>query len=498
VVFFNRKGHMNSKLSKIVSLATLVVTLAGARQAIAQSAPASKAPPATLAGTPAAKPWTGDFDGMVKRRLIRILTPYSKTHYFIDRGVQRGLVFDAGTMLEAALNKKLKTGLTDHLNVVCVPTTRDELYQALVDGRGDIVAAPVTITPERQKLVDFTAPTWKGVKEVLVTGPGASIVTTADDLSGKIVSVRVPSIYAESLDALNVSLKQRGKAPVAIKTLPGSLEDEDILEMVNAGLVKATVVQDFTAKFWKQVLPAITVHETITLREGADLGWVVRKNSPKLLAELNPLVVATSAGTAARNMALRKYLQSTKFVKNATADAEIKKFRSLVELFRKYGQEYDMDFLLMVAQGYQESQLDNNAKSRVGAIGVMQIMPATGKELKVGDIRQVEANINGGVKYMRKLIDTYFPGDEMSRLDKGLMAFASYNAGPGRIRSLPKEAERQGLNPNVWFNNVERVVAEKVGRETVNYVSNIYKYYVAYTLTMEELKVKTAAKASVK
>ena len=497
-MFFKRKGHMNSKLSKIVSLATLVVTLTGARQAIAQSAPASKPPSVTLAGTPAAKSWTGDFDGMVKRRLIRILTPYSKTHYFIDRGVQRGLVFDAGTMLEAALNKKLKTGLTDHLYVVCVPTTRDELYQALVDGRGDIVAAPVTITPERQKLVDFTAPTWKGVKEVLVTGPGASIVTTADDLSGKIVSVRVPSIYAESLEALNVSLKQRGKAPVAIKALPGSLEDEDILEMVNAGLVKATVVQDFTARFWKQVLPSITVHDAITLREGADLGWVVRKNSPKLLAELNPLVVATSAGTAARNMALRKYLQSTKFVKNATADAEIAKFRSLVELFRRYGQQYDMDFLLMVAQGYQESQLDNNAKSHVGAIGVMQIMPATGKELKVGDIRQVEANINGGVKYMRKLIDTYFPGDEMTRLDKGLMAFASYNAGPARIRSLRKEAERQGLNPNVWFNNVERVVAEKVGRETVNYVSNIYKYYVAYTLTMEELKVKTAAKASVK
>ena len=152
----------------------------------------------------------------------------------------------------------------------------------------------------------------------------------------------------------------------------------------------------------------------------------------------------------------------------------------------------------MLAQGYQESQLNNNAKSRVGAIGVMQIMPATGKELKVGDIRKVEANINGGVKYMRKLIDTYFPGDEVAPLDKGLMAFASYNAGPARIRTLRKEAETRGLNPNVWFNNVERVVAEKVGRETVNYVSNIYKYYVAYTLAMEELKVKTAARESVK
>ncbi len=443
------------------------------------------------------KPWTGDLDGMAKRRMIRILTPYSKTHYFIDRGVQRGLVYDAGIMLETELNKKLKAGLDTKIFVVFVPTSRDELYQSLIDGRGDIIAAPITITPERQKLVDFTTPTWRGVTEVLVTGPGASIVTTRDDLSGKIVGVRVPSIYAESLEALNVSLKQRGKAPVVIKALPPSLEDEDILEMVNAGLVKATVVQDFTARFWKQVLPAVTVHDTIALREGADLGWVVRKGSPKLLAELNPLVVATSAGTAARNMALRKYLQSTKFVKNATSDAEIAKFNALVEVFRKYGQQYDMDFLLMVAQGYQESRLDQRAKSRVGAIGVMQIMPATGAELKVGDIKKTEANINGGVKYMRKMIDTYFPGDEIDRLNKGLFAFASYNAGPGKIRSLRKEAERRGLNPNVWFNNVERVVAEKVGRETITYVSNIYKYYVAYTLTMEELKEKEKAAAKV-
>ena len=464
----------------------------------AQTAPAKAPAQARAASALHVKPWTGDLDGMAQRRMIRILTPYSKTHYFIDRGVQRGLVYDAGIKLEAALSKKRKTGPDTKIHVVFVPTSRDELYQSLIDGRGDIIAAPITITPERQRLVDFTTPTWRGVTEVLVTGPGASIVSTRDDLSGKIVGVRVPSIYAESLEALNVSLKQRGKAPVAIKALPPSLEDEDILEMVNAGLVKATVVDDFTARFWKQVLPALTVHETITLREGADLGWVVRKGSPKLLAELNPLVVATSAGTAARNMALRKYLQSTKFVKNATSDAEIAKFNALVEIFRKYGQQYDMDFLLMVAQGYQESRLDHRAKSRVGAIGVMQIMPATGKELKVGDIKKIEANINGGVKYIRKMIDTYFAGNEIDRLNKGLFAFASYNAGPAKIRSLRQEAERRGLNPNVWFNNVERVVAEEVGRETITYVSNIYKYFVAYTLTMEELREKEKAAARVR
>jgi membrane-bound lytic murein transglycosylase MltF len=211
---------------------------------------------------------------------------------------------------------------------------------------------------------------------------------------------------------------------------------------------------------------------------------------------MNPLILANREGTLFGNTITRKYLQNVKYVKNATNEAEMKKFRSLIEIFRKYGKTYDMDFLLMMAQGYQESRLDHTAKSHVGAVGVMQIMPATGKELAVGDIKQLEPNINGGVKYMRKLMDTYFKDDQIDPLNKGLMTFASYNAGPGKIRQLRRETAARGLNPNIWFNNVERVVAEKIGRETCTYVSNIYKYYVAYKLTVEELAARDAARQS--
>ena len=116
----------------------------------------------------------------------------------------------------------------------------------------------------------------------------------------------------------------------------------------------------------------------------------------------------------------------------------------------------------------------------------MQVMPATGQELKVGDIRQLEPNIHAGVKYMRFMIDQYFDNEPMDRLNKGLFAFAAYNCGPGRVRSLRKEAAKRGLDPNMWFNNVEIVASEKIGRETVTYVSNIYKYYVAYKLITED------------
>jgi membrane-bound lytic murein transglycosylase MltF len=157
-----------------------------------------------------------------------------------------------------------------------------------------------------------------------------------------------------------------------------------------------------------------------------------------------------------------------------------------VDLFKKYGDKYDVDYVLMMAQGYQESQLDQAAKSHVGAIGVMQVMPATGKELNVGDIKQTEANVHAGVKYIRFMVDQYFANEPMDRLNKGLFAFAAYNCGPARVRQLRKEAQTKGLNPNIWFNNVERIAGERVGRETVTYVSNIYKYYIAYTLTLEE------------
>jgi membrane-bound lytic murein transglycosylase MltF len=181
-------------------------------------------------------------------------------------------------------------------------------------------------------------------------------------------------------------------------------------------------------------------------------------------------------------------------VKGAGADTSRQRFTALVAMFRKYGAEYNIDWMLMAAQGYQESRLDQNAKSHVGAIGVMQVMPDTGKDLKVGDITQVDANIHAGVKFIRQMIDTNFAKEPMDEVNKVLFAFAAYNAGPGRVRQLRREASARGLDPNVWFDNVERIASERIGRETVTYVSNIYKYYVTYLLIQGEYMQRRAIK----
>ena len=441
------------------------------------------------------QPFTGDFEAMAARRVLRVAVTFNRTYYFVDKGAQRGLAYEYLTVFEDQLNQKRKTGnLKIHL--VFVPMSRDQLLPSLTQGKVDMVVAQLTVTPARQAVVDFTQPTRRNVAEVLVTGPGAPAVTSADELSGREVFARKTSSYYESLVSLNERLKAAGKAPVTIRPASEHLEDDDLLEMVNAGLLPAIVVDDYLAHFWKQVFPRVTVHDTVTLRTGSDLAVAIRKNSPQLAAELNAFIARQGLDTSLGAILNKRYLHSTKFVKNATSDEERRKFETLIATFRKYGERYSFDYLLMAAQGYQESRLDQQAKSSVGAIGVMQLMPETGREQKVGDVRQIDPNIHAGVKYMRFIRDAFFEKEPMTPLDKGLFTFAAYNAGPGRIRQLRQEAARRGLNPNVWFGNVERIASERIGRETVTYVSNIYKYYVAYRLLQEQRLRKTAAGGS--
>jgi membrane-bound lytic murein transglycosylase MltF len=486
----------------IFAFAFLAGTLAFAAEVKPPAQP-SQREDLTIQADEVMKPWTGDLDGMIERGFIRVLAVYSKTFYFVDKGVQRGVTHDFFRQFEEDLNKKLAQQgklKQKHLKVrvVLVPVTRGDLLQALVDGKGDIAASNLTITPERQKLVDFSLPVVSNVSEVVVSGAASPAVNSVDDLSGKEVFVRKSSSYYQSLVALNQRLAAQKKPGVILKLAPETLEDEDLIEMLNAGLIPLIVVDKHKADFWKQVFPKITVHDDVAVRTGGDVGVAIRKGSPQLKAVVDDFVTRHAKGTTVGNTILKRYLKSAKYVKDAASESERKKFLALIDFFRKYGDRYDVDWLLMAAQGYQESQLNQDAKSHVGAIGVMQIMPATGKDLKVGDIKQVEANIHGGIKYMRWMIDNYYGKEPMTKLDKALFAFASYNAGAGRISQLRKEAARRGLDPNVWFRNVEYVAAEKIGAETVTYVSNIYKYYIAYNLLMEAREAREQAAKALK
>jgi membrane-bound lytic murein transglycosylase MltF len=157
-------------------------------------------------------------------------------------------------------------------------------------------------------------------------------------------------------------------------------------------------------------------------------------------------------------------------------------------IFEIYGDRYGFDFLMVAAQGYQESRLDQSARSAAGAIGIMQLLPSTAADSNVGipDISRAEANIHAGVKYLDFIRNRYFSDPEMDRFNQTMFAFAAYNAGPARVRKLRQKAAQQGYNPNIWFDNVEVIAARDIGSETVQYVANILKYYIAYRLTAQQ------------
>ena len=433
--------------------------------------------------------WLGDLDGIRQRRMLRVLVVYSKTFFFIDKGTPRGLNHDGMIALEKSLNRRLKTGKRSHIRFVFIPVRHDELLPALLDGRGDLAVANLTVTPGRQAHVDFSDPYLRNVRELVVTGPGSEAIAALDDLAGRQVFVRPTSSYYEHLVELNRTFKERGLKPVRLVPTPPQLEEEDLLEMVNAGIIPITVADSHIVEFWAQLFDGITVHENIAVNEGGTIALALRKDCPQLKHVLNECLNSGKASDTV-NMLLRTYLKSTRWVKNAASEKEMQKFRQTVELFKKYGDRYQFDYLLLAAQGYQESGLNQSVQSPVGAIGIMQVMPATGRELGVGDIGLIEPNIHAGTKYMRRLMDEYFGDASFDELNRNLFAFAAYNAGPNRIARLRKTAEARGYDPNVWFDNVEHVVAEKVGQEPVRYVGNIFKYYVAYKLA-EEQRAKT-------
>jgi len=441
------------------------------------------------------RPWFGDFDAMLERRRIRVVLPYSRTLYYNDKGRERGITVELVRDFEQYLNRKYAKRLRKRpLTIYVIPATRDVLIGDVAKGLADIAAGNLTETPTRLRRVDFVAPRDRGpVRELVVTGPSSPVIANRDDLAGKRVHVRKASSYYTSLVALNQRFRQEHKARMTLRVVSDALEDEDLMEMLNAGLVELLVVDDWKAKLWARVLPRIKVTD-VAVSDAGYIGWAIRKGSPGLAREINEFYHKWAKKTGAIEFRIVQYQQRIRQISNANATGAWKRLEQMMALFEKYGAKYRFDPLMLAAQGYQESRLEQKKRSPAGAIGVMQLMPATGASLKVGDIRKLEPNIHAGAKYMDRLMTTYFPDAHLSEQDRALFALASYNAGPVRMVQMRNEAKRRGLDPDKWFNNVEIVVAEKVGIETTTYVRNIFKYYTAYKLQREVLDERREAR----
>ena len=454
-------------------------------------APRAQPPPSSSSAPSQALPLnfarhTDDLDAMVQRKVIQALVLYSRTGFFYVDGRPEGIYYESLKAFEQFINEKLRTR-KQHVEVTFIPVRPDQIELALTQGVGDLIAFGLVVTPERQQRVAFSIPIQTDIQQIIVTGKQFGQVSSLEELSGKKVFVNPLTTYPESLEKLNDSLRKQGKLPILIQPTDKSLMDEDLLEMVNAGLIPMTVTTTERANLWSQVLPNIIPQPKLVIGTKEQLAWAMPKNNPQLKELLDEFAKTRQAGTSFGNTLVRRYLQSGQFVRNATSESELKKFNETVAYFRKYSSQYGFDYLMIVAQGYQESMLNQSARNG-GAVGIMQVKPSTAAAppISIPNVMTAENNIHAGVKVLRDISDKYFNDPRIDPVNRLLFTFAAYNAGPNRIADLRKKAPAAGLDPNKWFGNVELLVAQSVGPVTVQYVSNIYKYYVAYKLVVEQ------------
>ncbi len=432
------------------------------------------------------QPFTGDLPEMKKRRVIRALVVFGPTDFFFVKGRPSGLQADLLREYEKFINKGVKRE-TDKVHVVFVPVSFSNLIPWLREGRGDIAAHFLTETPERRKFLRFASGRRMEVAELLVAHKDTPLPDNIEGLAGKTIHVLPGSSYLEHLRELNRRFTEKGLPPVDIQIVDPRLNTEDILEMVNAGVIGMTVVDDYKAKLWAQALPDIRIDEQLAINRGGFVGWAVRRNNPELASSLQAFSRKVRKGTLLGNMLIKRYYQNTRWIKNPAREQAREKFEQLLTLFRKYGDQYGFDALALAAQGYQESELDQNRRSHRGAVGIMQLLPSTAADKQVGipDISTEENNIHAGARYLAFLRDRYFSDPAISAEDRMAFSWAAYNAGPAKVRKMRKLARKMGLDPNRWFGNVEIAAGKIVGRETVRYVANIYKYYTAYRYLMQ-------------
>lgn len=480
-------------------LCTLVLGVSVAA-AVGRAAPAAVVPTVEASAVRGELPtaWGtayGDLDAMRKWRVVRALVVPGRIGYFVQQGRQHGATYEALVALEQHLNRGRKKGELP-VRVAIVPSSPTRIADDLLAGKGDVIAAPIAVTPARAQKVEFVGHIAEGLELVAVTRDDALAPASLEAIAGGEAWFIARSSALEEVQALNARWRKAGKPTITVRIAPEDLTDDDLLELVDAGILPLVFVHAYKVQFWQPVLKRLFRHDRVVLAADQQVAWAIRKDSPLLKQELDAFWRKNRVGTKLGNILVERYVKGSRYLLDPTTVAERRKYEQLLELFRTRSQQYHMDPLLMLAQGYQESRLEQARRSAAGAIGVMQLMPATGRSMEVGDITKLEPNVHAGVKYMRWIIDEYFDEPGLREVDRVLFAFAAYNAGPSRIRQMRAEAKRRELDPDRWFRNVEVVTAQRVGREPVDYVANIYKYYLAYSLMAEHDARIQAAKSA--
>ncbi|MDH4055045.1 MAG: lytic transglycosylase F, partial [Gammaproteobacteria bacterium] len=316
------------------------------------------------------QPWTGDLAGMIERRAIRVVVPFGGYQFYYEQGKPRGAIIEMLRHLETFLNDELERRHV-RVHIVPIPMGREHLLTSLLQGNADLIAADLTITAARSGAVTFTRPLLKNINEVVLTGPSSPVLKSIDDLSGREIVVKESSSYYEHLLSLSRRFEEAGKSPPIIVKANEILEAEDLLEMLHAGMIPLTVLDDYKARFWADVFPNLVVRDDLILNQGGEIAWAVRTSSTELSALLERFLRQYGKGTLVGNDIFKRYLSSADRVRCAGNIEAVEKYPELVKPLQAYADMYDFDWLMLASQGFQESGLRQDRRSPAGAVGVM-------------------------------------------------------------------------------------------------------------------------------
>ncbi|PHN87670.1 lytic transglycosylase F [Vibrio splendidus] len=419
----------------------------------------------------------GDFDVLQKKGVVRVLVSGDVGFYHIENGKPKGILAEQIHYFQRTL--KVRDPL---LRVQVIPVERSELLSALNQGRGDIAVANLTVTKEREQLVDFSIPIRSDIDELLVTNHSTPLLTDITQLQGKEVWLKQNSSYISSVHTVNNQLEQNGMVPIYIHLLNNNIQDLELLDLIKRGKITATIVDSHKLELWGNLEQDIRIHKDLAFRHNADIAWAIRKNNPQLKAQIDQYLQDSKQGTLLGNVIDNRYLESITWMNRASNALQNEEREKLEELFVAYGEKYEINWLILLAMAFQESGLDNTKISHRGAVGIMQVMPKTARDwyVDIDDVYDLESNIHAGSKYLRFIYDRYFDLPELSDIDKIHFSLAAYNAGPAKIRRMRVLAAKQGFNPNKWFNHVEVIARKNISQEPVKYVANINRYFTIY------------------
>jgi membrane-bound lytic murein transglycosylase MltF len=412
----------------------------------------------------------------LKEKYIRFLTSKNTFDYFVYQGRQRGFQYEMAKAFVKHLNKKYLRKSKLKIQFEMIPLDYDQMFSYLEEGKGDVIAAGLTILESRKKRFAFTVP-YRKVKEAIVT---SSKYPKAKEKS---FYVRRSSSYYQRLQQYN---KMNPKGKVSIETVDERLDTEYVLELVSRGRYPKTLADDYLAEWASKVFGNLTIQKENPFGRTSSIAWGVRYESSELLKELNTFIATFKKGTLMGNILDKRYFKS---LGKVTLDNSNRGVLSPYDkLIKKYAKKYNWDWRLLAALAFQESRFNPNIVNKWGAIGLFQVKQMTANEpyvniRKIRGKNYIENNIHAGVKYLSWIRERYYSNRKgMRPKDQLRMSMAAYNAGPATVMRARKKAKRMGLDPNRWFRNVELALLSMKKVEPVNYVSEINKRYLSYLL----------------